>query len=97
MSKLCIVCKAGASPDLQLQYCANCQSALYCSKACQRNDWKNQHKKICKIINVGHGDLQVRDDVHTERAIMFKQQFEDEHNSLEGGGRRFYKAREIEK
>jgi hypothetical protein len=76
MLRCCIVCKAGASPDRQLQYCAVCQSALYCSKACQRKDWKEQHKKICKRVNVGHGDRQFRSDIHTSRSIRSKEQFE---------------------
>ena len=31
------------------QACAGCGAAVYCSKACQRRDWK-QHKGICKEI-----------------------------------------------
>jgi hypothetical protein len=80
----CNVCKAEASRDLQLQYCDGCQSALYCSEVCQKIDWKKQHKKICKLLNVGHGDMQVRSDVHTSRSIDWKELFETqeqtEHN-----------------
>jgi hypothetical protein len=72
----CIVCSTVASPDLQLQYCSVCQSALYCSKACQRKDWKNQHKKICKLLNVGHGGMQVRDDELLSKQIQLKEGFE---------------------
>jgi hypothetical protein len=51
MPKSCIVCRAVASQDILLQYCDACQSALYCSKACQRKDWrKQQHKQICKLF-----------------------------------------------
>jgi hypothetical protein len=53
----CIICRAVASQDVLFQYCAACQSALYCSKACQRKDWKKQHKKVYKLLNVGHGDM----------------------------------------
>jgi hypothetical protein len=61
MPKSCIVCSVVASPDILLQYCAQCQSAMYCSKTCQRIDWrKKQHRQICKLLNVGHGDMQVR-------------------------------------
>jgi hypothetical protein len=65
MSKSCIVYKAVASPDILLQYCDACQSTMYCSRACQREDWKKQHKKICKLLNVGHGDMQLRGNIHT--------------------------------
>ena len=27
--------------------CSRCQLALYCSKDCQKEDWKNGHKRIC--------------------------------------------------
>jgi hypothetical protein len=76
MPKSCIVCSAEASPELQLQYCDQCQSALYCSKACQRIDWKKQHKKICKLLNAGHGDMQVRTDIHTNQFIASQEAFE---------------------
>lgn len=28
-------------------YCANCNQAMYCSKECQRSNWK-EHKKTCR-------------------------------------------------
>jgi hypothetical protein len=77
----CIVCKALASPDLQLQYCAACKSALYCSKACQKKDWK-QHKQICKLLNVGHGDMQVRTPMHMNQSIALKEQSDKEERKL---------------
>jgi hemerythrin len=79
MPRCCIACNAEASPEL---YCSACQSALYCSKACQRTDWKKQHKKICKLLNVGHGAMQVRTDTHTERSIVLKEIFERGERSL---------------
>jgi hypothetical protein len=91
MLRSCIVCKAGASPDLQLQYCAVCQSALYCSKACQRDDWKNQHKQICKRLNVGHGGMQIRDDMHESHIEDCKQQFEEDQQCLDEDVIRFFK------
>jgi hypothetical protein len=91
MPKSCIVCSAVASPDLQLQYCAVCQSALYCSQACQRKDWKKQHKNICKLLNVGHGDMQVRTKVHTTRSIQNKEAFERTESMLNEDMKRFFK------
>jgi hypothetical protein len=73
--RCCIVCRAEKSLDLQLQYCAVCQSALYCSEACQRQDWR-KHKKICKLLNVGHGDMQVRSADHAKKSIGLKERFE---------------------
>jgi hypothetical protein len=91
MLRSCVVCKAGASPELQLQYCAACQSAMYCSKACQTEDWKTQHKKICKFLNVGHGDMQVRSDEHTSRDVAMKEVFERDKHNLDKDGKRFFK------
>jgi hypothetical protein len=90
--KSCIICNAVASPDLQLQYCAQCQSALYCSKACQRRDWKQrQHKQICKFLIVGHGDRQVRTENHTSQQIELKEYFELEEGKLHEYLTQFFK------
>jgi hypothetical protein len=91
MPKSCIICSAVASQDILLRYCAQCQSALYCSKACQRQDWKKQHRKICKLLNVGHGDMQVRREIHTSRQIESKEAFERGEHSLDEDGKRFFK------
>jgi hypothetical protein len=91
MPKTCIVCSAVASPGLQLQCCGACQSALYCSKTCQRIDWKKQHKKICQFLNVGHGDRQVRTKDHTRRSSEYKEQFEDRERNLDEDDKRFFK------
>jgi hypothetical protein len=91
MLRSCIVCRAVATPDLQLQYCAQCQSALYCSKACQRKDWKKQHKKICKLLNVGHGDMQVRDTIHTSASFNTQERFGRNDRSLDGDRKLFFK------
>ena len=92
MLRCCIICSAVDSPDLQLQYCDACQSAVYCSKACQTIDWKKQHKKICKLLNVGHGDMQVRtEDMHTRRSIVTKEGFESVERCLLDGMKRFFK------
>jgi hypothetical protein len=90
MLRCCIVCRAEALPDLQLQYCAACQSALYCSEACQKTDWRKQHKKICKLLNVGHGDMQVRRNIHTRQSIASKELFERVDRSLDEDTKRFF-------
>jgi hypothetical protein len=88
MSKSCGNCSVIASPDLKLLCCAGCQTALYCSKACQREDWKKQHKKICKLLNVGDGDMQVRANAHINRG---KERFERGERSLDGDKQLFFK------
>ena len=91
MARSCIICKAVDSPTLQLQYCDACQSAVYCSRACQRIDWKKQHKQICTLLNVGHGDMQVRDDIHTDRSNALKGTFEISESRLADNVKRFFK------
>jgi hypothetical protein len=93
--RCCIVCEAEASPELQLQYCDACQSALYCSEACQKKDWRKQHNKICKLLNVGHGDMQLRNDIHMRRSIDWKEQFETQERSLDEVDRRFFKLFQV--
>jgi hypothetical protein len=91
MPTCCINCKAVASPDHRLQYCAGCQSALYCSRACQMEDWQKRHKQICKLLNVGHGDMQVRTGAHTKQSIDLKQTLEVGQSFLDEDGKRFFK------
>jgi hypothetical protein len=91
MPKCCIICSAVASPALQLQYCDVCLSAIYCSRACQRLDWEKQHRGICKLLNVGHGGMQVRTVIHTSRQIELKAQFEGNESCLNEGDKIFFK------
>ncbi|KAK3361882.1 putative MYND domain protein [Lasiosphaeria ovina] len=41
----CTACKKGP-PEVSLKYCAKCSTTPYCSRDCQKDDWKT-HKKIC--------------------------------------------------
>jgi hypothetical protein len=91
MFKSCIVCSAVASPDVLIQYCDQCMSAMYCSKACQKKDWKTRHKKICKLLNVGHGDMQLRTEDHTRLSTLMKEQLEAGERSLDEDMKRFFK------
>ncbi len=43
----CACCaKTGSNPDTNLKRCAKCQTTHYCSRECQKADWK-AHKKVC--------------------------------------------------
>jgi hypothetical protein len=91
MLRCCVVCKVEASPDLQLQYCSRCQSALYCSEVCQKKDWSKQHKKLCKLLNVGHGDMQLRSILHMSYSSDLKEFFETQERMLNEDDKRFFK------
>lgn len=45
--KYCKVCKALGTDQLKLLRCCKCKQVNYCSKQCQKIDWKS-HKLICK-------------------------------------------------
>jgi hypothetical protein len=90
MPKTCIVCSAVASHDIVFQYCAYCQSAMYCSKACQKKDLK-QHKQICKHLNVGHGGMQMRNYMHVRLSIQSQELFERYDRCIDKDGKRFFK------
>jgi len=32
---------------LEIKLCSRCKNSGYCSVECQKNDWKNGHKKVC--------------------------------------------------
>ena len=48
LGNVCFACGVPAGTDgVRLQQCARCQAAWYCSKTCQRDDWKKGHKLDC--------------------------------------------------
>jgi hypothetical protein len=56
-----------------------------------RLDWKEQqHKQICKLLNVGHGDMQVLNGIHESRLIKLKGVFERDKHNLDEGMKRFF-------
>jgi hypothetical protein len=48
----CQVCEKREAEGVKLSFCSSCRSVGYCSRLCQKADWKN-HKVICKKLNVG--------------------------------------------
>jgi hypothetical protein len=65
----CFACNVVESVDFTLSGCQVCRNVLYCSKDCQKEDWK-RHKKICKSLVVGQkGSMQLR---HAGLANLFE-------------------------
>ena len=87
MTNSCIACRAVESPDILLHNCAACESALYCSKACQKKDWKKQHKQICKLLKEGCDDLFLLQC----QPFEMKKQFETGEGGLDEDGKQFFK------
>lgn len=50
-SRICTFCKKrepwNAQPSQKLKRCSRCRARLYCSRACQRSDWRNGHQRAC--------------------------------------------------
>ncbi|CAG8480842.1 23977_t:CDS:2 [Cetraspora pellucida] len=42
--------EVGSEKKAQLLVCSGCGSVNYCSKECQKNDWKNGHKQQCALL-----------------------------------------------
>jgi hypothetical protein len=84
----CQVCEKGEAEGQKLSFCKSCRSVSYCSRVCQKADWKS-HKVICKKLNVGDAK-QVVHDGHQTRAERAKEQAK---NALSNSGprvRRFF-------
>jgi hypothetical protein len=66
----CQVCEKGKAEVLKLSFCSSCLSVSYCSRACQKADWK-AHKNICKNLNVGDAKQTVHPDqqARAQRAV----------------------------
>jgi len=45
----CVRCGARAPPGEHFKACARCHTAVYCSKECQKADWRT-HKKGCAEV-----------------------------------------------
>ncbi|KAL9049757.1 MAG: hypothetical protein Q9162_007047 [Coniocarpon cinnabarinum] len=40
----------GDAEPAKLQTCAGCKTLRYCSKQCQSQSWKREHKHVCKLL-----------------------------------------------
>jgi hypothetical protein len=64
----CFSCDSTESADFAFSSCKACRNIFYCSRVCQRENWK-EHKQICKSLIVGAaGSMQLK---HSEQAARF--------------------------
>lgn len=47
-ARRCLVCNKS---DIKLLQCSRCRQRYYCSKECQKVDWKDGHKEYCKELH----------------------------------------------
>lgn len=50
-------CNRCGKTDVKLSRCGGCKRALYCSRDCQKRDWKDSHKLVCKTIKAQQKNL----------------------------------------
>ena len=70
MKNICASCNKGATLK-----CSGCKMTYYCSKKCQINDWKPNHKKLCKKIrknnNIGTANKSNQNGQNTKLKNIF--------------------------
>jgi hypothetical protein len=92
MPQSCFACKAVASGGVTFSYCGACQSVQYCSKVCQKKDWKEgEHKKICKSLYAGDGAMQMRRPEYEGLATKREESFKANENRFNDDMKRFLK------
>ena len=53
----------------EVHFCAECKTAAYCSKECQRKDWKTQHKEECDVFKNVKKDERCRKELGRNRDL----------------------------
>jgi len=68
----CHVCDdtADEAPDGKLFTCSKCKAVSYCSKECQKEDWK-EHKRICGQLSYGDAKQPIHSD-HARTAELLR-------------------------
>ena len=46
----------GEDGDVKLRLCGGCKMRNYCSTRCQKFDWRNGHREVCKRLRLESGD-----------------------------------------
>ncbi len=79
-SQACAVCDRSPDARKSFPYCGKCGVFKYCSKACQREHWKEGHKDMCDQYRTAEGKsfMQFRDfvaaygrDVDPDARVLF--------------------------
>ncbi|CRG85468.1 hypothetical protein PISL3812_02524 [Talaromyces islandicus] len=76
-SRICNSCKKrepwNAQPNQKLKRCSRCRSRLYCSRTCQRSDWKSGHRRACSATSKSSED---ENGTETDRKRIVKDEEE---------------------
>ena len=59
-------CTYCSSTDKECKKCTGCASVTYCSKECQTKDWKQSHKKNCKLLKKKMSEAKVAEKKNKE-------------------------------
>lgn len=52
-----LACSNAGCSEIGRQRCVVCKNVLYCSKKCQKKDWKARHKSVCVFRKAAVADL----------------------------------------
>ena len=55
---------SGSAPPVGKHRCTGCFLELYCSKECQRQDWKKGHKGVCKVVRAQFREVKLGHQHH---------------------------------
>ena len=80
-----LFCERCGSCLKRLRVCARCRTVSYCSTDCQKLDWKNKHKKLCKKKGRGESSSAIessksaaRTKVQSKEAVPHDQHLEED-------------------
>ena len=66
---------SASGADAELKRCAACLVARYCSKECQKKDWKEGHKRGCKAVPIFKKLISIDYAKHDESAYSLSTPF----------------------
>ena len=61
----CAVCKKKETEQKPLKVCSQCKVSPYCSKKCQKTDWRAGHKEYCYKLGIIFQTINPKKDRNT--------------------------------
>lgn len=74
----CDNCRKQETVKARFGICKGCHQAIYCSRECQKEDWKISHKVICNLPKANHAKLSAIFPVETIRNKVKTNKIADE-------------------
>ena len=61
--------KCSVCDSVSITRCGNCLKSAYCSKECQKTDWKKGHKSVCVPLEIKWDPLERRQRVYLTKSF----------------------------